>query len=127
MADAAPQVDLSTCDLEPIHIIGRIQSFGWLVSFSSEWIVNHVSANCGEIFAMPAQDMIGRAASEILPGDVIHDIRTRVQILSMADTVERMFEVDLFQDGRLFDLVLHASGQSYVVEIETSEAVRNRD
>jgi len=127
MADASPQVDLSTCDLEPIHIIGRIQSFGWLVSFSSEWIVNHVSANCGEIFAMPAPDMIGRAASEILTGDVIHDIRSHVQILSMADTVERMFEVELFQDGRMFDLALHASGHSYVVEIETSGGARNRD
>jgi light-regulated signal transduction histidine kinase (bacteriophytochrome)/CheY-like chemotaxis protein len=127
MADTQHQVDLSTCDLEPIHIIGRIQSFGWLISFSSDWIINHVSRNCDEIFGTPPLDMVGRPATDFLTPSIIHDIRTRMQILSTADSVERMFELDLLQDGRLFDIGLHASGRSFVLELELSEQSRRRD
>jgi len=127
MADASHAVDLSTCDLEPIHIIGRIQSFGWLVSLSGDWIVNHASVNCDELFSMPAPEMIGRPASHFIGAGILHDLRTRAQILSVAGSVERMFQVDLFEDGRHFDLALHASGRSIVLEIEPSEAGRRRD
>lgn len=127
MADDMHQVDLTTCDLEPIHIIGRIQSFGWLLSLSSDWIINHVSLNCGELFDSPAQDLVGRSANEFISPSALHDIRTRLQILGGAASVERVFEVDLFADGRLFDLAVHASGRSYVIEIEEHEGGRKRD
>jgi light-regulated signal transduction histidine kinase (bacteriophytochrome)/CheY-like chemotaxis protein len=127
MADTFHQVDLSTCDLEPIHIIGRIQSFGWLISFSSDGIINHVSQNCGDIFGIPAKDMIGRSAHDFMTPSAMHDIRTRMQIISATETVERMFELDLLQDGRLFDIGLHASGRSFVLELELSETNHRRD
>ncbi len=133
MADApstpgtAPTVDLSTCDLEPIHIIGRIQSFGWLLSFSSDWIINHASVNCEELFGQPAEELIGLTATQFLSPSALHDIRSRLQILGGAVSVERIFEVDLLADGRLFDLAVHASGRSYVVEIEAHESGRRRD
>ena len=127
MADDMHRVDLTTCDLEPIHIIGRIQSFGWLLSFSSDWIINHASMNCEELFGRPAQDLIGRSANEFISPSALHDIRTRLQILSGGAAVERVFEVDLLADGRLFDLAVHASGRSFVVEIEQHESGRKRD
>lgn len=127
MADASHQVDLSTCDLEPIHIIGRIQSFGWLLSFSSDWIINHVSNNCAEVFGVAPADMIGRPATDFISASALHDIRTRLQILGAAGSVERIFEIDLRDDGRCFDLALHASGRSFVLELELSEAGRRRD
>jgi light-regulated signal transduction histidine kinase (bacteriophytochrome) len=127
MADASHQVDLSTCDLEPIHIIGRIQSFGWLLSFSSDWIINHVSANCAEVFGVAPGDMIGRPATDFISPSALHDIRTRLQILGSAISVERIFGIDLRDDGRCFDLALHASGRSFVLEMEESEAGRRRD
>jgi light-regulated signal transduction histidine kinase (bacteriophytochrome) len=127
MADASHQVDLSTCDLEPIHIIGRIQSFGWLLSFSSDWIINHVSNNCAEVFSVAPLDMIGRAATDFISPSALHDIRTRLQILGSAGSVERIFAIDLLDDGRCFDLALHASGRSFVLELEESESGRRRD
>lgn len=127
MADTFHQVDLTTCDLEPIHIIGRIQSFGWLISFSRDWIINHVSSNCHEIFGVPALEMVGRRASDFITPTAMHDIRTRMQILSMAEAVERIFDLDLLDDGQLFDLGLHASGNSFVLELERSETTRRRD
>ncbi|MGF7155333.1 HWE histidine kinase domain-containing protein [Novosphingobium gossypii] len=127
MAEAMHQVDLSTCDLEPIHIIGRIQSFGWLLSFSSDWIINHVSVNCDTLFGRDPRDLIGLSATEFISQDALHDIRTRLQILGSANTVERMFEVDLTGDGRVFDIAVHNSGRSFVLEIEPHEGGKRRD
>jgi light-regulated signal transduction histidine kinase (bacteriophytochrome)/CheY-like chemotaxis protein len=127
MADAMHQVDLSTCDLEPIHIIGRIQSFGWLLSFSSDWIINHVSVNCTDLFGRDARDLVGLSATEFLSQEALHDIRTRLQILGSAGTVERMFELDLIGDGRVFDVAVHNSGRSFILEIEPHEGGKRRD
>jgi Bacteriophytochrome (light-regulated signal transduction histidine kinase) len=120
-------VDLSTCDLEPIHIIGRIQSFGWLLSFSSDWIINHASINCGELFGCAPEDLIGRSATDFLSSSALHDIRARLQILGDAAAVERAFEVSLMDDGKLYDIAVHASGRSFIVEIELHEGGRRRD
>ncbi|MFD2578365.1 hypothetical protein ACFSTD_06585 [Novosphingobium colocasiae] len=76
-----PPVDLTTCDLEPIHVIGRIQSFGWLLSFSSDWIINHASLNCSDLFGCDARELIGVPATRFLAPSALHDLRTRLQIL----------------------------------------------
>ncbi|AIT79562.1 HWE histidine kinase domain-containing protein [Novosphingobium pentaromativorans] len=127
MADDTHQVDLTTCDMEPIHVIGRIQSFGWLLSFSSDWIINHASLNCETLFGRNPRDLIGLMAKDFLSGSALHDIRTRLQILSGSNSVERIFEVDLLGDGRLFDTAIHQSGRSYILEIEPHEGGRRRD
>ncbi|TCM18109.1 light-regulated signal transduction histidine kinase (bacteriophytochrome) [Novosphingobium sp. PhB165] len=127
MADGAPTVDLNTCDLEPIHVIGRIQSFGWLVSFSSDWIINHASLNCEALFGLDPHALIGLPAAQFLSPDALHDVRSRLQILGGGSSVERIFEIDLMGDGRLFDMALHISGRSYVLEIEPRESGRRRD
>ncbi|EIZ80655.1 response regulator receiver modulated GAF sensor protein [Novosphingobium sp. Rr 2-17] len=126
MAEDTTVVDLSTCDLEPIHVIGRIQSFGWLLSFSSDWLFNHVSLNVGELFGGDPSDLIGLHANEYLAEDALHDVRSRLQIVGSSGSVERVFGVDLLGDGRLFDVAVHASGRSYVLELERHEP-RQRD
>ena len=122
-----PGVDLTTCDLEPIHVIGRIQSFGWLLSFSSDWIINHVSLNCEDLFGSEPRDLVGLSATEFLSPSALHDIRTRLQILGSTSTVERIFEIDLVGDGRFFDVAVHPSGRSFVLEIEPHESGKRRD
>lgn len=120
-------VDLSSCAQEPIHIIGRIQSFGFLVSFSSDWIVNHVSANCAELLGKEPDLVVGSPATEFLAGEALHEIRTRLQMLGSPDSVERIFGIDLRGDGRLFDVAIHSSGRSYVLEAEPTAGGRRKD
>lgn len=124
MAEDMHKVDLSTCDLEPIHIIGRIQSFGWLLSFSSDWIFNHVSLNCDALFGRDPRELVGLSAVDFLSSEALHDIRTRLQMIGGSQTIERVFAVDLLGDGRLFDVAVHASGRSYVLELEPHEGQR---
>tara|TARA_E500000305_G_C4023469_1_gene240295 strand:- start:60 stop:2615 length:2556 start_codon:yes stop_codon:yes gene_type:complete len=115
------QVDLSNCDREPIHILGRVQSFGALLSVSRDWIVNHASENIDEFIGAKVQDLIGRPLVQCISEAAIHTIRGRLQMLSTADSVERVFGVTLHDDISLFDLAIHYSGRSIIIEIEHHE------
>ncbi len=129
MATAISQqeLDLAYCNREPIQFIGRIQSFGWLLAFSSDWIITHASANSRILTGAEALDMVGRPASEYIDPKALHDVRGRLQILASAETVDRLFEVDLVGDGRTFDIAVYRSDRSFVLEIEPSESGRLRD
>ncbi|MGJ8573030.1 MAG: HWE histidine kinase domain-containing protein [Hoeflea sp.] len=124
MTDAKPAaavetVDLSNCDRELIHVLGKVQSFGALISVSSDWFVNHVSRNIHEfIDGAQAEELVGRPLSEVLDPDAIHDIRSKLQQLGSPDAVQRLFECRLTSSPDLFDLALHLSGRSVVIEIE---------
>ncbi len=112
------QVDLTNCDREPIHIPGRVQSFGCLIAVGRQWMVRYASENCADMLGISADEMIGNPVTQILSESAVHDIRSRLQSLSLSDMVERVFRLDLFDDGRLFDAALHQSGDHFVMEFE---------
>jgi len=116
------QVDLTNCDREPIHIPGRVQSFGCLIAVGRQWMVRYASENCEEMLGVSAEAMIGNPVTELLSDSAVHDIRSRLQSLSLSDMVERLFGIDLFEDGRLFDAALHLSGDHFVMEFEPAGA-----
>ena len=37
--EQGPTVDLTSCDREPIHVLGAVQPFGFLLAVSPDWIV----------------------------------------------------------------------------------------
>ena len=117
---APGELDLSNCDREPIHVLGRIQTFGYLVAMSMDWIVQHVSANIGEILAVEPDDLLGTPLAEIFPASALHTIRGKLQLLSPNEGSERAFGIDLLEDGRHFDVAVHISDGSIVIELEVA-------
>jgi len=124
MTESAPNfdVDLSNCDREPIHLLGRVQSFAYLVAVSTDWLIQHASANISDIVGRAPDDLLGHPLSDILPPSSIHDIRDRLQGLSPGEGSEGLFGIDLFADGQIFDVAVHFSGRSIVMEFERQEA-----
>ncbi|RYF61998.1 MAG: hypothetical protein EOO39_31120, partial [Cytophagaceae bacterium] len=54
--------DLITCDQEPIHILGHIQSHGYLVAVRpDDYQIIHVSANITELAGQSADDLLGKS------------------------------------------------------------------
>ena len=127
MALIEPTVDLTTCDHEPIHIIGRIQSFGYLLAFSSDWIISHASENIEELLGRPLEDILGLPAARVLTSSALHDIRSRMQLLMGPDSVERLFGVAVIDDETEYDIAIHRSDRSFIIEFEPSETGRRRD
>lgn len=115
-------VDLTSCDREPIHQIGAIQSVGFLVAFSADWVVTRMSANAAEYLGRSIDAMLGTPAREVLCRDAIHAIRNQLSLLHGPDAVERLFAVRLQEKGALFDLAIHKVAQMILIEAEPSQA-----
>ena len=120
--DLAPGtvIDLTNCDREPIHLLGAIQPIGVLIALSADWMVSRVSANIGEFFDTSPADLIGLPASTILTSDAIHAMRNRLALLRSPNSVERMFRCEAAGDGRFFDVALHLSNGTVILELEPS-------
>ncbi|MEF2073386.1 HWE histidine kinase domain-containing protein [Consotaella aegiceratis] len=111
-------VDLTNCDREPIHLLGGIQNFGFLLAVSSDWLIERVSANIGEFINCDPHLVLGEPVTELLPAQAIHAIRGRLQLLSTPDATERLYAFDLMEDGRRFDIAVHTTGPSIIIEAE---------
>lgn len=116
-------VDLTNCDREPIHRLGRIQGFGFLVAVSMDWMIQHVSTNIGAFVDGSVETLLGEPLAILLPQASLHAIRGRLQLLTHDDGSERLFGFDLLGTGRLFDVAVHVSGHSIVIEAEPSAEV----
>jgi light-regulated signal transduction histidine kinase (bacteriophytochrome) len=99
-------VDLSNCDREPIHILGIIQPFGFLVAVTPDWMVARVSQNLADFTGTSAQDALGQPLSFLFEREAIHTIRNRLTTLRGPDAVERIFSVPLLAGRRTSRCIL---------------------
>ena len=63
MIDTLPpgeKIDLTNCEREPIHILGNIQSFGFLIAVGADWIVNRTSANLQGFIGVTPEQALGK-------------------------------------------------------------------
>src|SRR5262249_9481190 len=110
------KVDLTNCDREPIHILGAIQPFGFLLAVSPDWMVRHASENAAEYLGAPVE--VGAPAQRLLGEAATRSIRRHIQRLRDSDSVERMFVVPTGASEARMDFSLHHSGSSLVIEGE---------
>jgi light-regulated signal transduction histidine kinase (bacteriophytochrome)/CheY-like chemotaxis protein len=115
-----PQVDLTNCDREPIHIPGSVQPFGFLLALLSDFTVCMTSDNVGKFLGRGPGDILQQPAEKVLSTAAVEAIRARVDYLSGADSSERLFGVILQEGGKPFDLAIHFSGAYLIIEAELS-------
>jgi light-regulated signal transduction histidine kinase (bacteriophytochrome)/CheY-like chemotaxis protein len=119
MSDILQPVDLTNCDREPIHLLGAVQPFGFLLTTSLEdWRITRASRNAAQWLGAESADLIGRPLDEVLTRDAVHLIRGQLQTAMFTNTVARAFAVALLANGRRFDLAIHVVGSSVVIEAE---------
>lgn len=111
-------VDLTNCDREPIHVPGNIQSFGYLVAVSADWLVSRVSANIADLFGKSPDEVLGFPLLAFVGRETLHALRNRAAILRGEDAIERAFDLTLKPDGPAYDASVYFSGRSIVVELE---------
>jgi light-regulated signal transduction histidine kinase (bacteriophytochrome)/CheY-like chemotaxis protein len=112
---------LTSCDVEPIHLLGAIQPIGFLLTMSADGIVLRTSANVKSFLGALGREIIGRSAAAFLSADLLHDIRGRLQIAAGEGVVERLFGRQLAPDGPRFDVAAHFAGREAVLEFEPSK------
>ncbi len=119
--DAHAQVDLTSCDREPIHQIGGIQPVGFLIATSFDWLISRVSANATSFLGRSVQNLLGAPLHDVFVEQAVHSIRNQLTMLRGPDAVERLFAVMLQHDGALFDISVHISDTTIIVEAEPSQ------
>lgn len=113
-------VDLGNCDREPIHIPGQVQPFGFLIGVAPDLTICMVSANIADHLGRDWDDVKERPLQSVLAQNAHEAIRKRLDYLAGPDAVERLFGLDLLNDGKRFDCAIHFSGPYLILEFEPS-------
>jgi light-regulated signal transduction histidine kinase (bacteriophytochrome) len=119
------KVDLNNCDREPIHILGNIQPFGFLVTVGSDWLISRVSANVETFTGKTPADLLGEPLADLFLPQALHNIRNRLVMLRGPDAVERLFAQTLMEGRPPFDVAVHFSAETIIIECEyaTEDAI----
>ena len=121
-------VDLTTCDLEPIHQLGRVQSYGALMAFSRDMICQHASINLIDVAGVAHAKAVGQPIAGLFVVDAVETIASATARLGPPDATVRLFNIVLIAGRGPSDLSVHQSGDLIVVEIEPAvQALRSTD
>jgi light-regulated signal transduction histidine kinase (bacteriophytochrome) len=110
------QVDLTTCDREPIHIPGSIQPHGVLLALTEpELTVTQLSENIGDHLPLNVADVLAQ------PLSVIVDDPASVDEVRKTLREERWYETNPLQitaHGTRFDAIVHRHEGVAILELE---------
>ena len=124
MTLATTVTTLTDCDREPIHQLGRVQSFGALVAVNNDWIIAQNSTNFADIIGHgdyqldDSGGLTGCQLDTIFTEDAIAALRMAARNCVTDDHIERRFGLALAGGGKLFDCAVHCSGRYTVIEFE---------
>ncbi|MFN4015202.1 MAG: HWE histidine kinase domain-containing protein [Reyranella sp.] len=119
MSEPVAAVDLTNCDREPIHLLGAIQPFGFLVALdSTRWTITRLSGNAGVWLGAGPAELVGRPIEDVFTHESIHLIRGQLQTAVFTSTVARAFSVALLSGAPRFDLAVHVNEDAIVIEAE---------
>ena len=127
MAEPLLDSDLTLCDLEPITRLERVQSFGFLLALTSDWVVARASANLETYLGIKATDALGRKLDALFDGEALHDVRNRMTGLSSTGGTERIYGVTLIAGRPRVDVAVHYSGSQCILEGEPAGLDNGRD
>ena len=100
---------VAECSREPIHIPGSIQPHGALLAVAlADLRIVQASANTEEFLGASATSLRGRSLDELFDA----------QLHFPLDAIEQANPRAVLVDGRLFDAILHRTGDRLLVELE---------
>ncbi|SDS61827.1 Bacteriophytochrome (light-regulated signal transduction histidine kinase) [Streptomyces sp. TLI_053] len=114
--------DLTECVREPIHLLGRVQSFGVLLAVGlHDGIVRVASDNVHDRLGLTAGQLLGRPAHDVLGHDVLgHDVLEAAlrETVRSGENSALLPEPLRTASGALFDVTAHRRDALLVLELE---------
>ena len=118
-------VNLTNCDKEPIHQLGKIQKYGGLIALSEEWDVIYCSENINEFCAFTTEQCLKLNANAIFQPHMINRLKETISSSNL-DQSERIFGEYLFSKNELLDISVHLTQNIIVVEFEYHHALTHQ-
>ncbi|MFD1255279.1 ATP-binding protein [Mucilaginibacter terrae] len=116
------QVDLTNCDLEPIHIPGKVQSHGFLLAVDSNAIITYASESVSAYLPIEVSRLLGKNIAEVeslLQKDESSGfINQMLQLGRHAKSFDTINPIRLDIGGSSFNLIMSQTGKYYLLEFE---------
>jgi len=119
---AAAEGDLTACDREPIHLLGRTQRRGVLVA-SRHGVVTHVSANATDLLAgRNAEALLGTSLASLLGPSLARSVEDALATRADGGSPFRLFATRLKGRSARVNVAAHRHGGLTLVELESADA-----
>ena len=118
---------IDACAQEQIQFLGHVQDFGCLLVITTQWVVRNASVNTEAVLGLAPDALVAQRLTDLLPASTMHSLRGKVQVMGRGDEGIRLFGVDVFEDGRAFDIAIHRDGPTFLMEFEPKRSDRVRD
>jgi len=116
------KVDLSNCDREPIHIPGNIQPHGFLIAIDRSGTICYASENIYALTRIEAKVLLGKNLAVFLAaitqGHALSPVFAIVSLFFGGHNIDQLNPTGLHILGRDYNLIVTASGDYLVLEIE---------
>ncbi|MBL8566737.1 MAG: GAF domain-containing protein [Hyphomicrobiaceae bacterium] len=114
----SPDVDLTSCDKEPIHTPGSIQPHGCLVACDDNMeVITRISTNAPDMLGLGGA-VIGQRLSEYLGSHAAHALRNASSQSSDPKRPALLLAWKLAASGRMFDVSVHRHAGAAIIEFE---------
>lgn len=119
-----PPVDIISCEDEPIHVIGQIQSHGYLLAVepTGGYKIVYSSENCPALFGLDT--VVGvtlRDVDKFITGNKNEPLLTEyLNVRLRGENMENREAYKIKVNGTLMNLTSHKSGSYVVLELEPS-------
>lgn len=113
------RVDLSSCDTEPIHVIGSVQPDGALIAADADSLsISHFSENLSHYLPQSPPNPLGMSLADVIGERACRELLER-QLNPTAPNLLRPWFVDLPSDSRqqqLVECLPHRCGNHIILE-----------
>ena len=119
-ANYPENIDLENCSKEPIHIIGKTQSFGvLLVCDPLSFNVIQAGINTPEHFSLSPKEIIGQPLTTVLGEEQVENLR------SILGKKETLIPQEVSVKGKKFLLQAHFSEINLILDFEPIEEIKD--
>ncbi len=111
-----PEVNITNCDQEQIHIPGSVQAFGAMIACSKNGQITRASENVIDIFEISATDLIGKNISSIFDEEELKKIdRSSSELLRPSVLLS-------LKNGKQVNALWHSATEEYYFDLISQTA-----
>lgn len=116
------EVQLTSCDQEPIHIPGKIQGHGFLLATDQLFNITHCSENVKDFLKLPASEILGKSINALTcfsdVGGQSTDLTSLIKLLVRQQKSQQISYIDQLVHGKSFSIAVQNHNAGYLLDFE---------
>ncbi|MNK25639.1 Phytochrome-like protein cph1 [compost metagenome] len=112
--------DLDTCDNEPIHIPGSIQSHGFSIALDKDFVVRYLSENILSFLEISTQSILGLELGkiEIFKNEANQSLESLVRFAAQQDFLSNQNVFSYHLNNQVFNVIVHFHNGYHIIDFE---------